>query len=251
MRQLSSTLRSIALIDLWRSCWALMNQRFGTSAGVPALGSLRLLSRGITARRWRVWAPRYLCSTAAMTTGDRVATSMQVGQQQNAALNPLARQLFGQPVDLVYQGDDTGRVFVGRSLSTGPNLMTSTERSPASFRDQQTPLAGKAGIDAAVAKGVLRRATVVDANAWANAKAESTPNRDIPPIAGVGVPRPAAPGIHNAYVVLKSFTYPSGLYGPHAASFFIPAGVPVPDGNPGHSAVYDFNSLRCRGALCR
>lgn len=174
-----------------------------------------------------------------------------VGQQQNAALNPLARQLFGQPVDLVYQGDDTGRILVGEPLTSVSKVVTSAERAPASFRDQQAPLAGEAGIDAAVASGVLRHATVADANAWANAKAESAPGRDVPPIAGVGVPLPAAPGIHNAYVVLKAFTYPSGLYGAHAATFFIPAGVPIPSGNPGHSAVYDFNTLRCRGALCR
>lgn len=174
-----------------------------------------------------------------------------IGQNQNAALNPLARQLFGQPVELVYQGDDTGRILVGEPLAAASKLVTSTERPPESFRDPLAPLAGKAGIDAAVAKGVLRRATVADANAWASAKAESAPGRDVPPIAGAGVPLPAAPGIRNAYVVLNAFTYPSGLFGAHAASFFIPNGVLAPSGNPGHSAVYDFNSLQCRGALCR
>ncbi|TAK54671.1 MAG: hypothetical protein EPO25_06280 [Gammaproteobacteria bacterium] len=50
--------------------------------------------------------------------------------------------------------------------------------------------------------------------------------------------------------MLKRFTFPSGLYGANAATFLIPKGVPKPVGNPGHSAIYDFNTLDCQGATC-
>jgi hypothetical protein len=50
--------------------------------------------------------------------------------------------------------------------------------------------------------------------------------------------------------VLKQFTYPEGLYGAYGATFFIAKGAPRPTGNPGHSAIYDFNTLNCQGALC-
>ena len=100
-------------------------------------------------------------------------------------------------------------------------------------------------------KGLLRKATAADAEAWSAAVLQNSPPRDLPPVAGQGVPRPPKPGLFNAYVVLKAFTYPSGLYGGNSATFLIPKGVPKPAGNSGHSSVYDFNALNCQGALCR
>ncbi len=64
------------------------------------------------------------------------------------------------------------------------------------------------------------------------------------------MPKPPKPPIYNAYVVLKPFTYPAGLYGGNSATFLIPKGVLKPAGNPGHSAVFDFNTLNCQGPLC-
>ncbi len=174
-----------------------------------------------------------------------------IGKEQNAELNPLSRRLFGQSVELVYAGDKSGKILIGEPLSSGAKLVTSSATPPDSFQDKNAPLAGKAGIDEALSKGVLRAATDEDAQAWVNAKIASSPERDVPPVAGVGTPRPAAPTLFNAYVVLKDFTFPAGLYGANSATFFIPKGVPAPKGQPGHSAVYDFNSLRCLGALCR
>ena len=57
-------------------------------------------------------------------------------------------------------------------------------------------------------------------------------------------------GILNAYVVLKQFTFPAGLHGANAAIFYVPKGVPGPAGNPGHSRVYDFNTMECTGGSC-
>jgi len=174
-----------------------------------------------------------------------------MGKEQNTALNPLSRQLFGQPVELVYPANKSGNILIGQPLSPDSKLVTSTATSPDSFQDKNAPLAGKAGIEDAIANGLLRAATNEDAEAWVNAKIANMPERDVPPVAGVGTPRPTAPTLFNAYVVLKAFAYPAGLYGGNAATFFIPKGVPMPKGQPGHSAVYDFNSLRCIGALCR
>ncbi|GFM74524.1 hypothetical protein PSCICM_03430 [Pseudomonas cichorii] len=176
---------------------------------------------------------------------------LYVGKEQNTALNPLSRQLFGQPVKLVYPADKSGNILIGQPLSTDARLVTSTTVTPESFQEKGAPLAGQPGLEEAVANGLLRAATNEDALAWVNAKVASTPERDVPPVAGVGKPRPSAPALFNAYVVLKPFTYPAGLYGAHAATFFIPKGVPVPKGQSGHSAVYDFNSMRCIGAVCQ
>jgi hypothetical protein len=113
-----------------------------------------------------------------------------------------------------------------------------TERPPEPFRDQTARLEGQASLDDAVAKGLLRRATLADANAWFAAAGRRTTDS-------------SQPTMLKPYVVLKEFAYPAGLSGAHAATFFIPRNVPRPTGDPGHSTVYDFNTLLCEGTLCR
>ena len=90
---------------------------------------------------------------------------------------------------------------------------------------------------------MLRKATDADIDAWVNAEIANAPKKDAPPIVGQGRAMPRRPSIGNAYVVLKPFTFPAGLYrGP--ATFFIPKGVPRPKGKPGHSYVCDFNKFK-------
>ncbi len=172
-----------------------------------------------------------------------------VSNGQNTALNPLSRRLFNQPVDMVFPGDRKGKILIGDALSAAADLVTSGATSPQSFRDRSAPLAGQAGLDSAVERGVLRLATAADGDAWVAAVKASTGPADVPPVAGQGTPGPAKPRLHKAYVVLGAFTYPSGLFGGNSATFFIARGVPRPSGDPGHSAVYDFNSLACSGPL--
>jgi len=163
-------------------------------------------------------------------------------------VNPMARRLFGRPADLVYPAAG-GKAVVGDALPEGVSLVTSSARPPESFYDKNAPLAGQAGLDDAVKKGLLRPATAADVQAWADATAVT---RDEPPVAGQAA-QPARRRTLDmrSYVVLKPFVYPAGLFGAHRAIFYVPKGVPVPTGNPGHSDVYDFNTLSCRGAACR
>lgn len=165
------------------------------------------------------------------------------------SLNPKARAVFRRPVDMVYPAVN-GKVVVGDPIAAGTKLVTSVEVPPESYYDKSAPIAGPAGLEDAVRNGLVRKATAADAEAWSDAVAQSSLKRDLPPVAGHGIPKPPKPSIYNAYVVLKPFTYPSGLYGGNSATFLIPKGVSKPNGNPGHSAVYDFNTLNCQGALC-
>jgi len=157
-------------------------------------------------------------------------------------LNPVSKRVFGRPVDTVYPVTN-GAAIVGGPIPEGTKLVASHAASPESFRDPSAPLAGELGLEEAVRKGLIRRATAADADAWVEAVARSRPAADVPPVAGQGIPRPQKPSIYKAYVVLGPFTYPAGLYGAHAATFFIPMGVPRPQGNPGHSSIHDFNTL--------
>ncbi|QTD44210.1 hypothetical protein [Ottowia testudinis] len=170
--------------------------------------------------------------------------------EQLGRLNPLAQRVFGKPVEMVYPARD-GRAALGDPLPEGVQLLTSSATPPDAFRDAKAPLAGPAGIQDAVRRGLLRPATSADADAWAQASARAAPKNDLPPVAGQDPMKAHRPAWRDAYVVLQPMTYPAGLYGAHSLSFVVPKGVPMPTGNPGHSDVYDFNTLSCVGALCR
>lgn len=167
-----------------------------------------------------------------------------VGQRENSdKINQISRTLFGRPVDLVYPAKN-GDVVIGDPVPAGVKLITSESNPPESFLDTTAPIAGPAGLEDAVRKGLLRKATEADADAWVDAVDAYGPDRDVPLIAGKGRPKPPRPHTWDAYVVLKPFSYPAGLYGGHLANLFIPEGVPQPKGEPGHSFVYNFNHLK-------
>ncbi len=170
-----------------------------------------------------------------------------VSEDRSAGLNPLARQVFGRPVDLLHPVRE-GRVVIGGPVAPGTRLLTDAAARPASaFRLPESLAGGEAGLQYAVAQGWLRPATEADAQAWKVAY-DARAGADLPPVAGGQAP--SRMRVHNGYVVLKSFELPPGLYGAHAATFFVPRGVQRPTGNPGHSAIYDFNTLTCQGAVC-
>jgi hypothetical protein len=173
-----------------------------------------------------------------------------VSEETLSSLNPISRRLFERPVDQVFLAK-AGQVVVGDPIGNGTKLVTSPETPPESFWDKSAPIAGPLGLEDAVKRGLLRRATSADSEAWVKALSEANPKPDVPPIAGKGIVLAKQPSLHNAFVVLKEFVYPAGLYGGNLATFYVPKGVPMPTGNPGHSSVYDFNALRCKGPSCR
>lgn len=164
------------------------------------------------------------------------------------AVNPQARKVFGRAVDAFYPVDK-GAVLMGDPVPPGVRMIGSTITAE-QYHDASAPRAGQAGLDDAVQAGVLRKATRADGEAWLAAVREKATPADVPPIAGGARPRQQRLSMFNAYVVLKPFVYPAGLYGAHSATFLIPKGVPRPTGNLGHSAVYDFSTLICTGAVC-
>ena len=173
-----------------------------------------------------------------------------VTQAKVASLNPVAKRIFGKPVDLVYLANN-GSAMVGDPVGSG-QLVTSSRIKPESFRDSSAPLAGPAGLADAVRRGLLREARNEDAQAWQQARSELAP-ADQPRIANPSASRGGDMSIrmHNAYMGSKPMRLPAGLYGAHSATFFVPKGVQRPSGDPGHSAIYDFNTMTCVGAVCR
>lgn len=173
-----------------------------------------------------------------------------VAPKNAGRLNPVARRVFGRPVDMLYPAHD-GKVVVGAPLAAGAALVTDgNARAVTAFRLPDTSLAGPAGLEEGVRRGFLREADAADGAAWIAAwRARPRALADAPPIAG-GTPEPRMPSMFHAYVVLKAYTLPAGLYGANSATFFVPRGVPRPSGELGHSTLYDFNTLTCAGVRC-
>ncbi len=140
--------------------------------------------------------------------------------------------------------------FEGDSLTIGDfvldpkQLVRSTDISPESYFDRTAPKAGEAGIRALVEQGVLRAAKNSDIKAWLKAHRKK---RALSAAKHRSEDIPAPENFHSTYVIMKNFTYPSGLYGAHSVNFILPAGVPKPSGNPGHCGLYKIEDGSCTG----
>ncbi len=166
-----------------------------------------------------------------------------VGDDTAGAIEALSQRAFGRAPEATSTAHD-GRVLLGNAAAEASLVTDASARDAASFALKDAPPAGDAGLDAAVRAGVLRPATAADVEAWREARRRRAPEGradDAPRVA-------AAPG--RAFVVLKPFRIPAGLYGAHLAAFYVAEGVPLPTGNPGHSVIYDMNTGRCLGAIC-
>lgn len=174
-------------------------------------------------------------------------------------LNPMSRQAFGKEVSLFIPPDANATAMIG-DVEHDPKALQRAKQETIDgfFTAGNKKTAGPDGLRQAVQDGFLRPGTKEDADMWVEAvlaaeKKKAPP--DIPAIAGTSQDellrsRIRKIGGRNFYVVLKDFELPAGLYGAHSAEFLVPRGVNPPTGNPGHSSVYDMNSLNCDG-LCK
>ncbi len=159
-------------------------------------------------------------------------------------LSPLSKKVFGKPEDKVYFADKNGRIVVGEAIPVGEHLATSQDTLPENFPDKRAALAGEDGLRDAVAKGFIRPATMKDREEWIKRRAGITPKYPSQPWHDGGVPIVA----NHTYVILKPFKIPAG--GGFLAVFYLADGVPFPDGELGHSPLYDFNTMACHGVVC-
>ena len=173
-----------------------------------------------------------------------------VAENQLQYLNPISQTLFHRNVDMVFLSEN-GKITVGDALPKDAETVRSGDITLESFCEKESVLSGLPALDAAVEQGLLKKATQDDVRDWVDAVAKSGIRKNLPPVSGKTRALIPRPHLHHAYVVLKPFTYPSGLFGANAATFFIPKGTAKPHGHPGHSTVYDFNTLSCQGSFCR
>ena len=159
--------------------------------------------------------------------------------------NAIVRDLTGREIDHMWSNYRGDKAYIGSPPSAAINLVSSGDYRPEDYSDLPRFPSGQKGLDRLIELGLLRRASSADLNAWV-AKASEKYKRFNPELK---VKKPFAP--KGIYVVLDKMNYPTGLYGGNSAAFLIPPGVPVPDGNPGHSAIYFLEDGSCRGPICR
>lgn len=99
-------------------------------------------------------------------------------------------------------------------------------------------------LDRAIQEGSIRKATEEDVRAFRDAYIENKyVSKNLPVPVTEDALSVTKVDLSRAYVVLKKFTYPSGLVNEYRVVFFIPRGVSEPSGEIGHSAFYDFGTL--------
>ncbi|MFY0523566.1 hypothetical protein ACN28I_10420 [Archangium gephyra] len=174
-----------------------------------------------------------------------------VDMKRLETLNPMARRFFGRDIDMVHPARD-GAITMGVSQGAPTAWVGGDKASVESYIDKTAPLAGEAGLEDAVRKGLLRRADLGDRRQWEAEMERVASKRGFAWDAGrLTTLRANSSGtLADAYVVLRPMTLPAGLYGAHSAVFFVPKGTERPRGNPGHSSIYDFNDMSCTGAMC-
>lgn len=157
------------------------------------------------------------------------------------------RRVFGRSAQTYFVASN-GQLVMGDAETPASTVQEGTADFNR-FRDERAPLTGQAGVEKLLSDGVLRKAQSSDLLGWKEAQRRS---QGLPPLNVAGSQNEASSNLSfRPYVVQGPMTFPSGLYGGHAVTFIVPKGVPRPLGNPGHSAVYDWNTLSCDGALCR
>jgi len=180
---------------------------------------------------------------------------MYVSENNIKEVNPFSNEIFGKNVEMVYLAKG-GKMLFGKTLAGNTKLYTSKETPPEAFADKTKPFAGEAGLNQLVSEGKIRPSTKNDIDRWARLqeaaykKTLKERNEELPPVINATKKTFRPAHVFHGYVILKKITIPAGLYGGNAATFFLEKGVPYPDGNLGHSALYDFNTMSCKGAVC-
>ena len=158
-------------------------------------------------------------------------------------VDSISEKLLGRPVDKIKVEHSRPKWIGEPTEDKDIELLTSDDTTIDSFYDPTLPLPGQAGITAALKKGTLRRATRKDAEAWMELQQRLHPEKDVSIIS-------TSETFPEAYVVKDNFAYPGGLGGANAVLFFVPEDVSDPNGDPGHSAIYNFKTGKCSGGLC-
>jgi len=172
-----------------------------------------------------------------MTMGNTYAYKLD--STEFGALNREVRKWTGKDIG-IFQGRYEGGPFSVGSIA--PSTAFSQAKTP--NQPYKMVADSQIALDEAVRMGVIRKATVEDVNAFRDAYIEKKyTSRNLPVPVKENALSVTNVDISRAYVVLKKFTYPSGMINENRVVFFVPKGVSEPSGEYGHSAIYHFDTL--------
>jgi|GEM_PF-2798815 len=164
-------------------------------------------------------------------------------------LNPFAQQFFGREIDMVHPAGK-GTIHMGLAATRTSPWMSRGDAPLEAHIDPTAPpiLKGKAAIDDAVSKGLLRPATQRDLLRWKTRIKQLIAQKLIPPKEGKR-PIPLVNIPAQSFVILKPMAFPN-LHVFGAEVFFVPKGMKRPRGETGHAMILDFNDMSCKGPAC-
>jgi hypothetical protein len=194
-------------------------------------------TEGIVPARWNT--PATTIGALRIRVVRSFASDLSIGSEHT-----LYRAGIGADCGSEARSLDTNDFPVGSEVVVKSNDLVSA-RVIAEIKDPQPAL------DKAIRDGTLRKATTEDVRRFREAYVDNKyTSKNLPVPVTEDALSVAETDLARAYVVLDKFTYPFGLLNEYRATFFIPIGVPEPDGDIGHSAFYDFGTLTlgCTGA---
>ncbi|PAT38388.1 hypothetical protein CK625_02560 [Vandammella animalimorsus] len=131
-----------------------------------------------------------------------------------------------------FSSNRTGEVLIGE-----PSARWISHGHIASLQKGSDELhSGQGGMEQLLQRGIVRQATEREYAANRQQRGQRAYLRN----------QPDAP-VQDHYRILQAMRFPSGMYGGYSAHFYVPEGVPLPEGDVGHNSIYLLPSGYCLG----
>ncbi|PAT36177.1 hypothetical protein [Vandammella animalimorsus] len=131
-----------------------------------------------------------------------------------------------------FSSDRTGEVLIGN-----PSARWISHGHIASLQKGSDELhSGQGGMAQLLQRGIVRQVTEREYAANREQRGQRAYLRN----------QPDAP-VQDHYRILQGMRFPSGMYGGYSAHFYVPEGVPLPEGDVGHNSIYLLPSGYCLG----
>lgn len=145
-------------------------------------------------------------------------------------ISVVSEHYFGKNIDKYYKISANGDVVLGHMNFDANKIMSGVQIN--------VPMVETLGLTAAIAGGIIRPAKQHDIDSWLAGFENklSDFNR-----------KEAAQRMDPAYVVVKNYAVPLGLFGAKAVTFLVPKGVGLRNAPSGHSMILDLNDYKCIG----
>lgn len=160
-------------------------------------------------------------------------------------INSLSEQLFKRKPDKGFIPVMPGRLIIGLDSFNDTDLITARKFDEKKFAIPGKPLAGREGIREAINKNLIRPANREIIDTWRDKYNE---RQGIDNLANKNTGFQYTSYDRAYEVISNDFIIPAGLYGANSVHFYIPEGIDIPRGEPGHCTIFLLKDGSCLGA---